>query len=75
MQQHPPEPPADLPASAESLWDVLHQLPEHQRIAVVLKYYGGYRASEIAKITEQPAATVRSQLRRALTMMRKELTP
>ena len=75
MQQHPPEPPADLPASAELLWDVLHILPEHQRIAVVLKYYGGYRASEIAKITDQPAATVRSHLRRALATMRKELTP
>ena len=75
MQQHPPEPPADLPASAELLWDVLHLLPEHQRIVVVLKYYGGYRASEIAKITEQPAATVRSHLRRALAPMRKELTP
>ena len=75
MQQHPPEPPADLPPSAEWLWDVLHILPEHQRVAVVLKYYGGYRASEIAKITEQPAATVRSHLRRALATMRKELTP
>jgi RNA polymerase sigma-70 factor (ECF subfamily) len=75
MQLHPPEPPADLPPSAELLWDVLHILPEHQRIVVVLKYYGGYRASEIAKITEQPAATVRSHLRRALATMRKELTP
>lgn len=75
MQQHPPEPPTDLPPSVELLWDVLHQLPEHQRIPVVLKYYGGYRASEIAKITEQPAATVRSHLRRALATMRKELTP
>lgn len=75
MQQHPPEPPADLPGSAEVLWDVLHELPEQQRIVVVLKYYGGYRASEIAKITEQPAATVRSHLRRALATMRKGLTP
>ena len=74
MQQHPPEPPADLPPSAESLWDVLHKLPEDQRAAVVLKYYGGYRASEIAKITEQPSPTVRSHLRRALATMRKELT-
>ena len=74
MQQHPPQPPTDLPASAEPLWDVLHKLPEDQRIAVVLKYYGGYRASEIARFTEQPAATVRSHMRRALATMRKELT-
>jgi RNA polymerase sigma-70 factor (ECF subfamily) len=75
MHLHPPEPPADLPASADLLWDVLHELPEHQRIVVVLKYYGGYRASEIARITEQPAATVRSHLQRALASLRKEITP
>lgn len=75
VQQHPPEPPPDLPASVDLLWDVLQRLPEHQRIAVVLKYYCGCRASEIATITEQPAPTVRSHLRRALATMRKEITP
>ena len=64
-----------VPPEVESLWDVLEQLPEHQRIAVVLRYYCGYRAAEIAKITDQPAATVRSHLRRAMKAMRKELTP
>ena len=53
MQHHAPTRPPDLPPEAESLWDVLEHLPEHQRIPVVLKYYCGYRASEIAKITDQ----------------------
>ncbi|MDW3216421.1 MAG: sigma-70 family RNA polymerase sigma factor [Ilumatobacteraceae bacterium] len=75
MRQNPPTRPSDLPPEVESLWDVLEQLPEHQRIAVVLRYYCGYRAAEIAKITDQPAATVRSHLRRAMKSMRKELTP
>ena len=74
MNLHPPEPPPDLTEEAESLWDVLGILPEHHRIAVVLKYYCGLRASEIAKIVDQPAATVRSHLRRALSTMRKELS-
>ncbi len=74
MHQHPPPRPMDLPPEAESLWDVLEQLPEHQRIAVVLKYYCGLRASEIATIIDQPPATVRSHLRRALGVMRKELS-
>jgi RNA polymerase sigma-70 factor (ECF subfamily) len=75
MQLTPPTRPTDLPPEVESLWDVLDTLPEHQRIAVVLRYYCGYRAAEIAKITDQPAATVRSHLRRAMKAMRKELTP
>jgi RNA polymerase sigma factor (sigma-70 family) len=74
MHQLPPARPPDLPPEAESLWDVLETLPEHQRIAVVLRYYCGCRASEIAHILDQPAATVRSHLRRALQAMRKELT-
>jgi len=75
MHLTPPTRPTDLPPEVESLWDVLETLPEHQRIAVVLRYYCGYRAAEIAKITDQPAATVRSHLRRAMKAMRKELTP
>ena len=73
MALHPPEPPAGLASAAGELWDVLGALPEDQRIAVVLKYYGVYRASEIAKILDVPGATVRSPLRRGLTALRKEL--
>lgn len=73
MSMHPPEPPAGLADSAGELWDVLGKLPEDQRIAVVLRYYGGYKASEIAKIVDMPGATVRSHLRRGLTALRKEL--
>ena len=72
---HPPEPPAGLASGAGELWDVLNRLPEDQRIAVVLRYYGGYRASEIAKIVDIPGATVRSHLRRGLAALRKELDP
>jgi RNA polymerase sigma factor (sigma-70 family) len=73
MAMHPPEPPAGLASDAGELWDVLSKLPENQRIAVVLRYYGGYKASEIAKIVDMPGATVRSHLRRGLTALRKEL--
>jgi len=73
MAMHPPEPPAGLASDAGELWDVLAKLPEDQRIAVVLRYYGGYKAVEIAKIVDMPGATVRSHLRRGLTALRKEL--
>ena len=70
-----PEAPASVGPSAAELWDVLGRLSEHQRVTVVLRYYGGYRAAEIAEIVEMPAATVRSHLRRGLATLRKELEP
>ena len=73
MGQHETIRPTDLAPEAESLWDVLEHLTEQQRIAVVLRYYCGCNASEIATIVDQPAATVRSHLRRALQTMREEI--
>ncbi len=73
MSQHPPEAPASLTNNANELWDVLAKLPEDQRIIVVLRYYGSYRSSEIAKIMDIPGATVRSHLRRGLATLRKDL--
>ena len=73
MPSHPPDPPNDLPHGASELWDVLHKLTEDQRVAVVLKYYGQYRASEIAEIMDIPGATARSHLKRGLAALRKEL--
>jgi RNA polymerase sigma factor (sigma-70 family) len=73
MAQNPPERPTGLTDRVGELWDVLAELSEDQRIAVVLRYYGGYRASEIARIVDMPAATVRSHVRRGLALLRKEL--
>ena len=60
-------------AAASDLWDVLARLSDEQRMAVVLRYYGGYRASDIAEMLGMPAATVRSHLRRGLAALKKEL--
>ena len=68
---HPVEEPCA--SSAGELWDVLTRLSDDQRIAVVLRYYGGYPASDIAGMLEMPAATVRSHLRRGLATLKKEL--
>lgn len=73
MQRHVPQPPEDLPHGASELWDVLDKLDEDQRVAVVLRYLGQYRASEIAEIMDMPGATVRSHVRRGLAVLRKEL--
>ena len=69
---HPAEEPC-LSAEASELWDVLIRLSDEQRIAVVLRYYGGYTASDMSTMLEMPAATVRSHLRRGLATLKKEL--
>lgn len=71
----PPDPPAELSDAADELWDVLGHLTEEQRIAVVLRYHGQYRSSEIARIMEIPASTVRYHLRTARQALRQELAP
>ena len=60
-------------AEASELWDVLTRLSDDQRMVVVLRYYGGYSASDIAAMLQMPAATVRSHLRRGLATLKKEL--
>jgi len=72
IEQHPPAPPGMSPEAGD-MWDVLAKLSDEQRVAVVLRYYGGYRAAEIADIAGIPAATVRSHLRRGLAALKKEL--
>lgn len=58
---------------ASELWDVLTRLPDDRRTVIVLRYYGGYAAADIAVMLEMSAATVRSHLRRGLATLRKEL--
>jgi RNA polymerase sigma factor (sigma-70 family) len=60
-------------AEASELWDVLARLSVDHRLAVVLRYYGGYEPSDIAVMLGVPASTVRSHLRRGLAALKKEL--
>lgn len=52
----------------ERLWirEALESLPEAQRIAISLAYYGGFTQTEIARRTKQPLGTVKGQLRLGL---------
>jgi RNA polymerase sigma-70 factor (ECF subfamily) len=47
---------------ALELLEALARLPSRQRAALVLHYYGGYKAREIAQILGSTAATVRVHL-------------
>lgn len=70
-----PEPPSGLDPDSCELWDVLGHLSEDERIAVTLRYFGRYRASEIARLLDEPSSTVRSRIRSGLRKLREELEP
>jgi RNA polymerase sigma-70 factor, ECF subfamily len=62
-------PPPGDPMSAELL-AALHALDPDQRALVVLRHVLGYRSSELARMLDMPAATVRTRLSRALRHLR-----
>jgi RNA polymerase sigma factor (sigma-70 family) len=57
----------------ESLVEALAQLPPRQRAVVILHYYAGYRAREIAAITGSTGATVRIHLSQGRKRLRRLL--
>jgi RNA polymerase sigma-70 factor (ECF subfamily) len=61
------------PSEAVELLLALRQLPPKQRAALVLHYYGGYKAREIAGILGSTATTVRVHLSAGRKQLRKLL--
>jgi len=51
----------------------LRTLPDKQREAVVLAYWGGMTADEIARRSDVPLGTAKSRIRLGLTKLRSEL--
>lgn len=62
-----------LPPEVDETWAVIASLPWRQRAVVVLHYYEDLPLNEIADVLGRPAATIRSDHRRALERLRKAL--
>jgi len=60
-------------AAALDLHQAVAQLEDSLRLAVTLRYYGGLDATEIGAALNVPPATIRTRLRRALTLLRAAL--
>ena len=73
----PPE-PTSRPDSGSSidvdLADALRELPNQQRLAVLMVHVYGWTPLEVGRITGTPAVTVRSHLRRGLRHLRISLS-
>ena len=54
------------------LEDLLRTLPEAMRVAVVMRYQEEMSPDEIAALLSQPVATVKSNLRRGLELLRRK---
>jgi RNA polymerase sigma-70 factor (ECF subfamily) len=55
--------------------DALYELPEEQRRAIELAYYGGFTQSEIAEMLRIPIGTVKGRMRLGMDKMRGTLAP
>jgi RNA polymerase sigma-70 factor, ECF subfamily len=71
------EPPRDdvadnveLRFEAQRVVEALAGLPDSQREAITLAYYGGYSQSEIAAMVGAPLGTIKTRMRDGLTRLR-----
>lgn len=56
------------------LKEALRRLPSKYREIVLLKFFGGYTVSEIARLLDIPQGTVATRLSKALSLLRLELS-
>ena len=67
------ERPAEQTGGDLELRRLVEQLPERLRITVLLYYYAGFPIGDIARLTDRPTGTVKSDLFQARTVLRKAL--
>lgn len=60
-------------AQAREMHDALDTLPAEQRQVIELAYFGGFTHSQIARMLELPAGTVKGRMRLGLTKLRLSL--
>jgi RNA polymerase sigma factor (sigma-70 family) len=71
----PPPTDSSPPSHLVDFADALDELPERQRTAIVLRYYGDFDDREIAEILGCRRPTVRTLVRRGMTALREVIEP
>jgi RNA polymerase sigma-70 factor, ECF subfamily len=57
----------------ETVRDALSALPEAERVAIELAYFGGHTYREVAALLEQPEGTIKSRIRSGMLRLRAAL--
>src|SRR4051812_39141390 len=70
-----PEPLFERGEDGAAVREALGQLPETQREALVLAYWGGLTADQIAQRVHVPLGTAKSRIRLGLARLREEFAP
>jgi RNA polymerase sigma-70 factor (ECF subfamily) len=63
----------ELRIEGQRVATALKTLPDAQREAITLAYYGGYSQSEIAALVGAPLGTIKTRMRDGLTRLRAEM--
>jgi RNA polymerase sigma-70 factor, ECF subfamily len=61
------------PSGDPELRDLVESLPERLRISVLLYYYAGFPVGDVARLTNRPIGTVKSDLFQARAVLRRAL--
>ena len=72
VESETPESVLNERASLEVIEEALRRVPEHMRATARLKFLEGHTHSEIAEVFRQPIGTVKSHVRRAAIIMRRQ---
>ncbi len=66
---HVPDPGRRIPDDMVEMVAALAELPERQRVAIVLHYWADLPVAEVADTMRQPVSTVKSHLRRGRAVL------
>lgn len=68
-----PEESTDLLMRQERVRNAINHLPDEQKEALALAYFGGYTQRQIAERLDQPLGTIKTRIRLAMQKLREEL--